>query len=141
MKEKLKPIISLIRLQNDNRASLDAIDLTSSHIHLTPHSVLILTSFRLDQFSSNYLNSFRSDSPLSGFSHLYWSDLPPLNNKKTDKEPIGEFLGQSVYCCMGIKDFLPKRINLYKYTSEVVAFMVMTGKECLSPNIWTKTSN
>ena len=44
------------------------------------------------------------------------------------------------YCChLGIKDSIPAARSPYKYTWEVVACMVLTGKRRLGPDIWPET--
>lgn len=42
---------------------------------------------------------------------------------------------------MEIKDFLPTQASLYKYTWEVVAYIVITGKGQTSLDIWPKNLN
>lgn len=54
---------------------------------------------------------------------------------------MGEFLWQDVCCRISIKDFLPKQTSFYEYTLEVITYIVITGKEYLSPNIWPETFN
>ena len=42
---------------------------------------------------------------------------------------------------MGIKDFLPEKASLYKYTWEVVVYMVIIGKGHSGLDIWPRTLN
>lgn len=72
---------------------------------------------------------------------MFGSDWPLLDYEKTNKKCISEFLWQGVYCHIGIKDSLPKKVTLCKYTWEVVICIVMTGERCSGPNIWPETPN
>ena len=109
MRKKSKPIVPSICPQNVDGASPSAAVPTSSNLYRKPSIVLSLTLFR--------------------------SDLPPLDQKKTDKEPVDEFFKQDDCRRMKIKDFLPKQTNFCKYTWKVVACMVITGERRLDPNI------
>lgn len=85
---------------------------------------------------------FRSDLPISGFSHLVnRSDLPLFDHKKTDWEPIDEFLWRDIYCYINIKDSLLKQASFYEYTLKVVACMIIIREGRLDPDIWPKTPN
>lgn len=42
---------------------------------------------------------------------------------------------------MRIKDFWFIKVNLYKYTQKVVAYMVMIGERQISLNIWLESFN
>lgn len=42
---------------------------------------------------------------------------------------------------MSIKDSLPKQVSFCKYTSGVIAYMVIIGERRLDPDIWPKTPN
>ena len=39
---------------------------------------------------------------------------------------------------MGIKNFLPKQANFYKYTLEIVVYMVIIDRNCSDLDIWLK---
>ena len=52
-----------------------------------------------------------------------------------------KFLWHGICHRMDIKDFLPKQASLYKYTWEVIAFMVITDEGYLDPDIWLETLN
>ena len=64
---------------------------------------------RWDLYTTLPSNLFMSDLPPSSHSNLFHrSDSSPSDHKKTDEEPVGEFLGRDVCRCMSIKDFSPK---------------------------------
>ena len=109
--------------QNIDSASPDAAKPTSSHTHQAPYTSSPSTSFKSDPPPFGRLNSFNR------------SDPPPLDHKKTDEEPLGEFLWYSICCCMGIKDSSPKQASFCKYTWEVVIYMVITGEGRSGPDI------
>lgn len=42
---------------------------------------------------------------------------------------------------MIIQDFLHKQISFYKYTEEIIIYIVIIDKKLLSLNIWPKIPN
>lgn len=114
--------------RNIDSASSNDVTSTSSHLHEKPSTTSTLTLFR-------------SDPPPLHFSNLFKSNLPLLNYEKTDEKPVGEFLWQRVCCHMDIKDFSPKQASFCKYTWEIVAYMIITGKKHLGLDIWPGTLN
>lgn len=95
LKKKSKPMIPFNHFQNIVGTSLDAAIHILSHLRKKLCTTFLLTLLRLNLSLSVLLSLLRSE-------------LSPTDNKKTDKELIGEFLWWGVCCCMGIKDFLPK---------------------------------
>lgn len=81
------------------------------------------------------------DPPCSGLPNLFRSNPSLLKHKKTDEEPVREFLWRGICCCIGIKDFLAKQASLCKYIWEVVACKVITCEGCWNLDIWPKTPN
>lgn len=109
--------------------SLNVAELTSSHIRWALYTALPSTLF-----CSNLLPS--------GLSTLFnGSDPSPLDHKKTDAEPEGEFLWHGIYYYMGIKDSFPKQANFCVYIWEAVVCMIITSKRRSSLDIWLDTFN
>ena len=102
-------MVPLIYLQNVDSVGPDATATISSNSHRKPPTALLLTLFK--------------------------SNPPLFDYEKTDKELVEEFLWQGIYCRMGIKYSLPSQAKLCKYTWKVIACIVITGKQCLDPDI------
>ena len=115
--------------RNIDGASPDATEPTSSNMRRTTYTALPSTFFKSDPLPSGRSSSFNR------------SDQPPLDSKKTDEEPLCEFLWCSVCRYMGVKGFSPERASFYEYTWEVVACMVIIGEGRSGPNIWPETPN
>ena len=115
--------------RNIDSATFDVAELTSSYMRQAPQIALPSTLFKLDLPHSSHSNLFNR------------SDLPPLNHKKIGKKLLGEFLLRDICRRRSIKDFLPKQASFYKYTWDVITFIVITGEGCLSPDIWLETLN
>lgn len=75
-------MILLIYPKNVDGISFNDATFTSSNLHKKPSITLLSTLFKLD--------------------------LPLIDQKKMNEQPIGEFLWQGICCYMCIKDFLPK---------------------------------
>ena len=58
-----------------------------------------------------------------------------------DKEHVVEFLWRDFDHQMSIKDSWLKQKSFCKYTWEVIAYIVITGKACLGPKIWLEIPN
>ncbi len=104
------------------------------------HTALPSTSFRSNWPPLGLSNSYRSDPLPFGLSNSFRSDLPS-DHKKTDEEPVGEFLWRDICRHMGIKDSSPEKASLCKYTWEIVACMMITDEWHSGPDIWPKTLN
>lgn len=72
---------------------------------------------------------------------LFRSNICIKSHKKSDKQTQDEFLLQGTYCQIGIKDFSFTQANLYKYTWEILVYMVITAKKQKGPDIWPETLN
>lgn len=121
-------MILLTHPQNVDGTSLDSVKPTSSYTCYIPDT-------------QSYLTLFRSDKSPSGHSTSFGPDPPLFDYKKTDKEPVGEFLQRDIYYHMGIKDFLSEQASFYEYTWEIIIYIVMTDKGHSSLDIWLETPN
>ena len=54
---------------------------------------------------------------------------------------MGKFLYRGICYRIGIKDFLPKQTSFCEYTSNVVAYIVISGKGRSGLDIWPETPN
>lgn len=102
---------------------------------ICPQNINVPSSNATASTSSNLYRKLHTALPLI----FIISDLSPLDQKKTDEEPIGEFLWWIVCRHIDIKDFLPKQASFCEYTCEIVSYIVITAKERLGPNIWPET--
>ena len=89
-------MLPLTCFQNYDGTSSDSNEPIPNNMRWTPHTLSPSTLFRLD------LSSF---GPSISFNRL---DPPSFNSKKTDKQPIDEFLWHGICRRIGIKCFLPE---------------------------------
>lgn len=95
--------------QNIDSVSLDGATSTLGHLHKNSHTTLPSILFR--------------------------SDLPLLDHIITDEKLMVEFLLRDICCCIDIKDYSPKQVNLCKHIWEVIIYMIIIDKDCLNPDI------
>ncbi len=138
MKPKLTKPLS--QIQNDDGASLDAAEFTSSHMYRNLHTALLSTLFKSDQPPLGLSNYYKSHLPPFGLLNWFRLNLSP-DYEKTDEQPVGGFLWQNVCCYIGIKNSLPKQASFCEYTWEVITYMVITSNRYSSPDIWSEISN
>lgn len=99
----------------------------------------------IDGINFNIAASTSSDLHSKSYSILlsifFKSNPSLLNHKKIDEKFVKEFLQQNVCHYIGIKGFLLKQTNFWKYIQEIVIYIVIIGKKHLSLNIWPEISN
>ena len=66
-------------------------------------------------------------------------DISKVTGSNIELFGLGYSLWHRHCCCLRIKNLIPAAQSLCKYTWEVVACMVLTGKRRLKPNIWPET--
>lgn len=110
-----KPMILLTHFRNINGLISDTTKPTLSYTHRILYSLILLIWFR--------------------------SDLLLFGHKKSDKEPLIEFLWWGVCCHIRIKDYLPKWASFGEHIWEIVIYIVIIDKKRLSSDIWLKTPN
>ena len=66
-------------------------------------------------------------------------NIPNVKPSSIKSLATGNSLWRKHHCCAGIKDSTSAAQSLYKYTWQIMIYMILTGEGRLRPNIWPKT--